>query len=300
MMYAVSILPIILLLAVCHHSLGADDFTEPELIEGDIILDESTAFALVGKTDTETHRRKRDVSQNTIKIWDDAVIPYVISDDMDKKGRRVIRKAMRNLARKTCVTFIPKQDKHTDYVRFVSGQKGCYSSIGRKGGEQLLSLGKGCLDRGHAIHEVMHTLGFFHEHSRFDRDKYIKVFWWNIQEGMERNFLSYSHYPADSLNEPYDLFSIMHYDNKAFSGNGQDTMQSIRDPGFRFGRFRSLSHVDIRQLKKLYSCTARTKSMKASCYNRRSRCYKYAANSDHCEASYDFMKIFCPKACAFC
>ena len=59
----------------------------------------------------------------------------------------------------------------------------CYSSVGRKGGEQIISLGNGCLDKGHAIHEIMHTLGFFHEHSRFDRDKYIKVLWWNIQRG---------------------------------------------------------------------------------------------------------------------
>lgn len=80
--------------------------------------------------------------------------------------------------------------------------------------------------------------------------------------GMERNFLSYSHYPVDSLNEPYDLLSIMHYDNKAFSSNGQDTMQSIRNPKIRFGRFRSLSRVDIRQLTKLYSCSTRLNSRK--------------------------------------
>ena len=76
---------------------------------------------------------------------------------------------------------------------------------------------------------------------------------------MESNFFSYSHYPVDSLDEPYDLFSIMHYDNKAFSGNGQDTMQSKTNPYLRFGKVRSLSVVDIKQLMKLYSCSPRSK-----------------------------------------
>jgi hypothetical protein len=53
------------------------------LIEGDIVLDESTAFALVD-IKSPAKRRKREIPRNTIKVWKDAVIPYVISDDMGK------------------------------------------------------------------------------------------------------------------------------------------------------------------------------------------------------------------------
>ena len=33
------------------------------------------------------------------------------------------------------------------------------------------------------MHEIMHALGFFHEHTRPDRDKYIKIDWKNIEQG---------------------------------------------------------------------------------------------------------------------
>ena len=44
---------------------------------------------------------------------------------------------------------------------------------------------------GHIKHEMMHTLGFYHEHSRSDRDQYIKVNWEHISDGNEAQFLTY-------------------------------------------------------------------------------------------------------------
>ena len=37
-------------------------------------------------------------------------------------------------------------------------------------------------------HEMMHAIGFYHEHNRPDRDNYITVVADNVMEGKENNF----------------------------------------------------------------------------------------------------------------
>lgn len=61
----------------------------------------------------------------------------------------------------------------------------CYSCIGRtmdpKG--QVVSIGYGCDHEGIILHELMHTVGFFHTNSRPDRDAYVIVYTNNIKHG---------------------------------------------------------------------------------------------------------------------
>ena len=68
-------------------------------------------------------------------------------------------------------------------ICFAVYRSHCESYIGRKGGKQLLLLGRGCKNRGKVTHELMHALGFFHEHTRPDRDKFVKILWENIKTG---------------------------------------------------------------------------------------------------------------------
>ena len=64
----------------------------------------------------------------------------------------------------------------------------CYSYIGQQSGPQRISLASpGCLNKGIAIHEMMHCAGFFHEQSRLDRDNYIYINWGNIRGGKCRS-----------------------------------------------------------------------------------------------------------------
>lgn len=57
----------------------------------------------------------------------------------------------------------------------------CWSYLGRIGSGQTLSLVvPQCMDKGTVIHELLHALGFWHEHSRPDRDEHVQVVWDNI------------------------------------------------------------------------------------------------------------------------
>lgn len=42
----------------------------------------------------------------------------------------------------------------------------CYSQVGKTGGKQEISLGRGCLYHEIVLHELMHSIGAWHEHSR--------------------------------------------------------------------------------------------------------------------------------------
>lgn len=63
----------------------------------------------------------------------------------------------------------------------------CSSYVGRIGGRQTISVGNSdgsiTCKHGNIVHEIAHSLGFFHEHSRPDRDSYVSILWANIESG---------------------------------------------------------------------------------------------------------------------
>ena len=60
----------------------------------------------------------------------------------------------------------------------------CWGHVGHHGYKTQISIGDNC-DFQHVMeHEIGHSVGFWHEQSRPDRDNYISVIWENVLDGM--------------------------------------------------------------------------------------------------------------------
>ncbi|ODN00311.1 Zinc metalloproteinase nas-7 [Orchesella cincta] len=139
-----------------------------------------------------------------------------------------------------------------DYVH-IKKASGCSAAVGKQGGAQHMSLASpGCMSMGTMMHEMIHSLGFYHEQSRPDRDDFVIVRYQNIQPGTEHNFNKYSSSQVSTFGVAYDLRSIMHYGSTAFSKNGQPTI--IARNGGAVGSTGDLRNSDIMKLKRMYNC----------------------------------------------
>ena len=136
----------------------------------------------------------------------------------------------------------------------------CSTAVGRLagGGPQEVRLGFNCTPlEGVAMHELGHSIGFWHEHTRPDRDRYVEILYSNIDEEYHSNFNIRQAEDIDSLGLPYDLDSIMHYSLDAFSNNQQNTIRVKVDFQGVVGQRLFLSDKDIQQANLLYKCQGR-------------------------------------------
>ncbi|XP_019738365.1 bone morphogenetic protein 1-like isoform X5 [Hippocampus comes] len=165
---------------------------------------------------------------------------------------------MRHWEKHTCVTFMERTTEES-YIVFTYRPCGCCSYVGRRGGgPQAISIGKNCDKFGIVVHELGHVIGFWHEHTRPDRDEHVSINRDNIQQGQEYNFLKMEPGEVDSLGEVYDFGSVMHYAKNTFSRRVfLDTILPRYDVnGVRpsIGQRLKLSKGDITQAQKLYKC----------------------------------------------
>ncbi|CAL8314184.1 unnamed protein product [Boreogadus saida] len=177
-------------------------------------------------------------------------IPFTISNKYAGDEVAAILKALEGFHSETCIRFIPRKTQRM-YLQFKS-LMGCFSAVGRVGERQVISLmSAGCVNNAVIQHELMHALGFYHEHTRSDRDQHIQINWENISPDYRHNFRKRD---TNNLGLPYDYRSLTHYGRRAFSTVWKDTITPIPDASVRIGSGNGLSGLDIQKINKLYKC----------------------------------------------
>ncbi|XP_063802128.1 embryonic protein UVS.2-like [Pseudophryne corroboree] len=178
-------------------------------------------------------------------------VPYKLSSSYSGPEKAIITEAMQTITTMTCIQLVERSTEK-DYLNIHSGS-GCWSSIGKIGGAQELSLmNTGCLARGIIQHEIQHALGFYHEQSRSDRDEHVDVMWQNIAEGDWGEFELAN---TNNMDLPYDYASVMHYGRYSYSNtSGQPSLTPKPDQSVDIGQRYGLSPLDVSKIKTLYNC----------------------------------------------
>ncbi|KHJ95122.1 astacin [Oesophagostomum dentatum] len=241
------------------------------LYQGDIVLTEQQAKEIEDDIQNGVSKRsKRQAYKDYYyprTIWDKGLY-YFFHDSASEKARRAFILGAQMWQKDTCINFY--QSSTASHRVRVIGADGCWSYVGRllTTRQQDLSLGSGCEVSGIAAHEIGHALGFYHTHSRHDRDQFITVNMRNIVYDWRDQFNLESTSTNDNYGIAYDYGSIMHYGAHSASAKGGLTMVP-HDPTFTetLGSY-FISFYELLMMNKHYKCTAICDSQQsAQCQN---------------------------------
>ena len=178
-------------------------------------------------------RRKRAAPFIGATLWPGNSVYYSL-ERANARTRRAFFDAVDEIESVSSLRFF-ERGTQAGYVNVISHEGPCRSVIGRSGGAQALDIASHCEFKGAVLHELMHALGFGHEHERSDRNRYVTIdpgaqSWLKIDQRVSTQW-------------PYDPVSIMHYD-----------LPEIRplDPTQKLNPLENLSPGDVQALNALY------------------------------------------------
>jgi len=173
------------------------------VFESDMIFTDSTLCYLEG---IQTNGARSAVIDLPAQYWPQRKVPYEFDSSFIYDYQTKALQAMSSISSVTGVRFVPAESYHTSRIRFKLSQKNNSSPLGMQGGTQTIYIKTN--SHGVMMHEILHSLGIYHEQSRADRDSYIIINTSNIKNDKLHNFSKYS---TGTDIGTFDYNSIMMY-----------------------------------------------------------------------------------------
>ncbi|XP_055341737.1 uncharacterized protein LOC129590498 isoform X2 [Paramacrobiotus metropolitanus] len=196
--------------------------------------------------------------------WPNGIVPFQLESAL-RVNRSLIHAAMAIISQKTseCIRFVPRSNEPV-FLRILPAPRStCSAEVGYATSSRRLQLSPECLLHD-VIHELMHILGFFHEHTRPDRDEHVLIHFDNIKASKRAAYdVDYDkRTDSDTLQLPYDCRSIMHYppSNARYAKDPNRPVMSAK-PGSTCKLAPTnnmvLTDLDVQKLYTAYKCQER-------------------------------------------
>lgn len=204
---------------------------------------------LVPRSDLMTEESEAGIAKlSKTKYWPDNKVPYRIETGFDA---RHVLKAIEIMNHQTPLRFV-EHTNEDDYIFFPNTDSArCLSYLGRQGGRQEILVNPQKCGAGNVLHEIMHAIGFGHEHSREDRDNFIEVHWDHIDPAVRDQFQKLRT-DLSPTTLPFDFDSIMLYSSRAFT-TGEYPSMTKRDGSWFDSNRIHLSQGDVDKINAVYA-----------------------------------------------
>ena len=202
-------------------------------------------------------------SINTIK-WPNNIVYFSISSNV--KDHQPIENAIKEYENKTNLIF-KQRINEKNFIEFKSHNEDFSdSNLGMVDyllKHNLIRLGTKNYNAGVVMHEIGHSIGLEHEHSKKGRDQYIEVLWENVEDSETARY-NLEEKTNTIVTPGFDFNSIMLYWSGSFSKNGGYTLVK-RDNKKPFGNQREyLSPDDIKIINLMYPSKPLLSTIEAS------------------------------------
>lgn len=224
--------------------LDEGDTRAMRLIDGDMLVEESQLSVGTDGNDVSASRAGRNLYQISARHWANGIIPISFAPNINNVQKELVFAACAKWSQTANIRCREaRSSDYNNYLRVIKGGLGCYASYGRPNdGPALMNLNDHmpvsqtlpqgtCMQLGIVMHEFGHILGMIHEHSRPDRDNYIRILTENMDLPCDSVQAKFKTSEVVRVGENYDYRSIMHYTRFQCSKNRKETIVPREDLG---------------------------------------------------------------------